>query len=94
MQLLRRDAYLRAETELAAVGKAGRGIDIHRRSVDTALKISCRADVTGDYRLTVTGRIAANMLDRLFYRRNNADGDNIIVILGRPILFGRGNRPR
>ena len=84
MQLLRRDAYLRAETELAAVGKAGRGIDIYRRSVDTALKISCCAEVAGDYRLAVTGRIAANMLDRLFYRRNNADGDNIIVILGRP----------
>ena len=55
MQLLRRDADLGAEPELAPVGEAGAGVDHHDGRVDLCCEAAGRRTVVGDDGLGVPG---------------------------------------
>src|SRR3954469_11561427 len=65
VQLLRRVADLGAHAELAAVGEAGRRVDVDARRVDAALEGPRARRVVGDDRLAVAGAVRVDVLDRL-----------------------------
>ena len=66
MQLLRADADLRTEAELAAVREARRGVDVDRRRVDFRLKAMRMFDVVRDDRLRMARIVAVDMCDGFF----------------------------
>lgn len=63
MQLLRGDADLRAEPELAAIREARGRIYIDRRRIDLCREPLRRTEVLGDDALAVAGRILRNVRD-------------------------------
>jgi hypothetical protein len=63
VQLLRRDADLRAEPELAAVGERVLRVDHHDRRVDLGEEALGPAHVVGDDRLGVVGREAPDVVE-------------------------------
>ena len=65
VQLLRRVADLRAHPELAAVGEARRGVDVHAGRVDAELERARGGGVARDDRLGVPAAVARDVLDRL-----------------------------
>src|SRR5271165_3564303 len=65
VELLGGVADLRAHPELAAVGEAGRGVDVHTGGIHPELEGARAVGVGGDDRLRVPAAVAADVRDRL-----------------------------
>ena len=94
MHFLGGDADLRPQTEFAAVGEAGGGVDVHRRGVHGIQKALGLEVIGGDNGLGVAGAVAVDELHSLFQTAHGLDCQNIVVILGVPVGLRCRNRAR
>ena len=67
MQLLRADAHLCTETELASISEAGRRIPVNRSGIHQTQKLLCVGLVRGNNRLRMLGGVAIDVLDGFAY---------------------------
>ncbi len=65
LQALGRNSNLRTKAHLPTVGKTGRGIDIHRRRVNSGDKARCVLGIFGEDAIGMSCRVCGDMLDRL-----------------------------
>ena len=63
MELLCRDAYFRAETELKSVGKAGACVYIYRCGINAFLELECIVHIYRNYALAVFRAVFVDVLD-------------------------------
>ena len=89
MELLRGDAHLAAEAELAPVGKARGGIDIGRSAVRAVDKALGARGVLGDDGIAVVRRVGEDVRDGGIQTVHHADGENVVEILGVKVLLAR-----
>src|SRR6266511_5645200 len=82
VQLLRGDADLRTEPELAAVGEPRRRVDHHRGGVHPGGETSRGRDRLGDDRLGVPGAVPADVVERVVDRVDDRGGDVRRQVLG------------
>ena len=87
MELLSRDADLRAKAELTAVGKSCGRVDVDGNRVDLVLETVGRLHILGNDRLAVSRAVFVDVLDRLVKRVYDAERDNVIVKFGLEVLF-------
>ena len=90
MELLGGDAHLAAESELAAVGEAGGGVDIDGGGIDAAGEFFRRRRIGGDDRLAVAGGMAVDMGDGFVNVGDDLDGEDIIEELGIKVVLAGG----
>ena len=90
MQLARRDADFAAESELAAIGELGRGVDQHDRGVDAFEEALGRRFAFGNDRLGMLRAVAGDMLDGAVNAVDGFDGDDGIEIFLTAVV---GRRP-
>src|SRR4029079_11649343 len=90
VQLLRRVADLGPHAELAAVGEAGRGVDVDAGRVDAELECPRRVDRARDDGLGMAGAVLADVVDRLVDRVDDFDGEDQGEELGCAVLIGGG----
>src|SRR3954471_4016199 len=84
MQAIRRDADLGAHAVLAAVGEAGRRVDVHGRGVHLAGEPLGGGLVLGDDRLGMARAVAGDVLERAVQRRHHAHAHLHVQELRRP----------
>lgn len=65
MQLLSADRHFCPQTELAAVGETGAGVNVHRRRVHRTYKVFIAAQRSGEDRIGVVGAVGVDMVDGL-----------------------------
>ena len=94
MQFLGGNADFRAESEFAAVGKAGACVVIDHRGIHFGEEFFRRRFVFGDDALAVAGGIAVNVVNRFFQAVHDMHRKDIVKIFGRVIFFGRRFYPR
>src|SRR5271154_6253714 len=94
VQLLGRVSDLRAHPELAAVGEARGGVHIHAGRVHAELEGPGGSRVARDDRLGVSAAVAADVLDRLLHRVDNANGEGEAEVLARPVILLRHLKQR
>jgi len=86
VHLLGGNAHLRAETELSAVGKARRCVDVYRGRIDLLLESACIGIVFGDDGLGMVGGMLVNVMDRLGNIRHDLNGQNEVVVFCIEVL--------
>ena len=91
MQLLRRDADLRTETELFTVGEGGRGVDHHRGGVDAGAELAGGAEVAGHDCLGVAGAVGIDVGDCGVDVLDDLECDVEREVLLRPVSVGGGD---
>ena len=92
MQLLSGDANLGAQPEHAAVGEAGRRVDVHGSSVHARGERLGRAVRLGHDSLRVARAVAVDVLNRAADAVHHADRDFQIQELGVEVVFGGQRR--
>ena len=92
VQLLGRVADLGAHPELAAVGEARRGVDVHAGGVDAELERPRGRGVARDDRLGVAGAVGVDVLDRLLGGADDLHREHEREELLRPVGLGRPRR--
>ena len=90
MELLGGDAHLAAQTELAAVGKAGGGVDVHGGAVHPVNKGIGVGGVFGDDGLAVAGGVGGNVSDGLVHTVHELHGQDIVQKFGVEVLPAGG----
>ncbi len=85
MDLVGADADLGAQAELAAVVEAGAGVDHDGRAVDLGDEPLGGREVAGDDGLGVARAVTGDVVDRLVDRLDNADGQDLVEVLGVPV---------
>ena len=89
MQLLGRNADFSAETELKAIGKARRGVDVDRRRVHFLKESLRRIIIAGDDALRVTGVKAVDVINGLIERIDHLAGNLVAEVFSAVIFIGR-----
>ena len=90
MQLLGADAHLAPQAELAAIGKAGAGVDIHGRTVHTGGKAGGGDFVAGHDGVAVMGRVPGDVFDGVLQRGHDRHAELVVKVLG--VKVGGGGR--
>ena len=88
MELLRRDAELRAEAELEAVREARGGVPVHDGGVHVAQEVVGVRLVGRDYALRMLGAVAVYVLDGGLDVGDDLDGHGKAEIFVRPVGLG------
>ena len=89
MELLGRDADLRAETQFAAVCEACRSVHIDRRTVNILYEFVGIYLKLGYNSVTVVGRVESDMRNSLIHIVNYLDCENVIQKFGREVSVRR-----
>src|ERR1700687_137913 len=82
------DADLRAEDELAAIGKLGRCVVQHDRRIDLVEKFARGGFVFRHDRIGVVRPVVVNMGDRFIDAVDDLGGGDRVLIFGIPVLVG------
>ncbi len=85
MEFLGRDTNLGAKAELAAIGKAGRGVHINRSGVHRTQEKLSGLIILGDDRFAMVGRVAVDVCHRLMHPVDKLDRNLGTEILRAPI---------
>ena len=88
VELLRRDAELRAEAELEAVREARGGVPVHDGGVHVAQEVVGVRLVGRDYALRMLGAVAVYVLDGGLDVGDDLDGHGEAEIFVRPVGLG------
>ena len=87
MELLGGNAHFTAQTELAAVGKPGRGIDVHRRAVHAGGEDGFRLGIGSDDGFAVAGGVGCNVGHCLIHIFHALDSQNVVQEFRIKVIF-------
>ena len=80
MQLLSRNTYLCAETELETVGKTRAGVDVNAGAVDFCGKIIGSLFVFCQYSVAVAGAVSVDSFDRFDHAVDDIYGQHLVAV--------------
>ena len=84
------DADFRAHAEFAAVGEARARVPINRRGIHFGQKLFRVRFVFCDDAVRMRRAVMVDVLNRLFHAVHDPHVQDVIIVLGEPILFGGG----